>query len=311
MFAKTKKSYEKKDPAGTATKKMQKMAYLKTGIAILITIGICGWVVHGLLNPKITARYNDFAIDSAVSWLENADRQDFDACRKNIVVSNGWFDWFVLDRKSLGKVKSRTLASRNELPGAPFGMKRYELKFDFSRSVSERMIIETDGHSLFKVIVVDYRYFRNREILERSVTESDKAHIMPIAEDVLKKIDARDIAFFKKKGQQPDYLEWRIADEAKRLKEVGDLCEILAKSKSSPRQFTDLRIFIPVGQTGLECSVVDYSFSVNVNEKVQNFLLRICLTRNRYQNKSAEWNFYFLSFEEKSENKRNNDVYKH
>ena len=54
----------------------QNKVLLKTGITLFVAAGLCYWVIYGLLNPKITVRYNDFAIDSAVAWLENADRQD-------------------------------------------------------------------------------------------------------------------------------------------------------------------------------------------------------------------------------------------
>ncbi|MFA6717312.1 MAG: hypothetical protein WCS27_18170 [Victivallaceae bacterium] len=104
--------------------------YLKLGAAVLITVGICTWVIYGLLKPELTPKYGDFAIDSAVAWLQNADRGNFDVCRKNIVDHDGWFDWFVKDRESLGTIKARNLNARREIAGAAKGMKRYELKFN-------------------------------------------------------------------------------------------------------------------------------------------------------------------------------------
>ena len=37
-----------KDSVNGAAKKQQMKGYLKTGIALLITVGICGWVTHSL-----------------------------------------------------------------------------------------------------------------------------------------------------------------------------------------------------------------------------------------------------------------------
>ena len=299
-----------KDTVDAAAKKQQRNARLKTGITVIITIGICCWVVYGLFNPKMTMCYNDFAIDSTVSWLENADRQDFDVCRKNSVDSDGWFDWFMKDRKSLGKVKSRNLTVRQELLDAATGMKRYELKFDsqFSKfspkgNVSEKMIIETDGRSQFKALSADYWFANGFDFSGLTVTEEEKTRIMKVAEDALKKVDARDIAFFKQIytewSQQPDYFQWnnRFPVEAK-TKVVSNLCDVLAKGKSSPRKFTKLDTYIPVGRTGFQCSAVSYSFSVTTKDKTQKFMLRIFVDRDLYQDKSAGWKFNALWFRE-------------
>ena len=297
-----------KDTVDAAAKKQQRNTRLKTGITVIITIGICCWVVYGLFNPKMTMRYNDFAIDSAVNWLENADRQDFEVCRKNSVDSDGWFDWFVTDRKSLGNVKSRSLAVRQELADATDGMKHYELQFDsqFSKlssrgHVSEQMIVETDGRSQFKVVAADYWFPHGFEFSALTVTEDEKSSIMAVAEDVLKKIDAGNIVFFKQiyteLAQQPDYFRRnnRLPVEAK-TKVVVNLCGILAKDKLSQREFTKLETTVPLGRSGLECSVVSYKFTARVNEKSQNYILRIFINRDLYQNKSAGWKFNALRF---------------
>ncbi len=311
--------YRQKNKASVnaAAKKWQNKVHLKTGLALLITVGLCGWVLYGLFNPKITVRYNDFAIDSAIAWLENADRQDFDACRKNIVDSNGWFDWFVPDRKSLGTVKSRNLAVRQELPDAPAGMNRYELKFNsqFSKSapnsnVSEKMIIETDGHNQLKVLTSDYWFSGGSSWLNRPATADEKLCIMAVVEDVFKRIDAKDIAFFKQKyaeiTQQPDYFGWNkyFVNYAKNPKMIIDICELLAKGKSTSRKFIKLEKYVQNGRTGFEGAPVHYIFSVKMHEKLQNFMLVIEVSRDCYQNKSAEWKFYNLYFiEEKGKQK--------
>ncbi|MFA6715540.1 MAG: hypothetical protein WCS27_09195 [Victivallaceae bacterium] len=135
--------------------------YFKLGAAVLITVGICAWVIYGLLKPDVTPKYGDFAIDSAVAWLKNADRGNFDVCRKNIVDHDGWFDWFVKDRKIIGSVMERKLNSRRELQKATKGMKRYGLTFisKFSsapkRKVMEQVTIETDGKKSFKIFSAD------------------------------------------------------------------------------------------------------------------------------------------------------------
>ncbi|MFA7185840.1 MAG: hypothetical protein WC082_13145, partial [Victivallales bacterium] len=59
--------------------------YWKQGTAVLVPVGICAGVIYGLLKPDVTPKYGDFAIDSAVAWLENADQGNFDVCKKNIV----------------------------------------------------------------------------------------------------------------------------------------------------------------------------------------------------------------------------------
>ena len=56
-------------------------------------------------------------IDFAIEWQENADDRDFNDCQKDIIDSDGWFDWFVKDRKSLGKLKSRKLIHRRPVSG--------------------------------------------------------------------------------------------------------------------------------------------------------------------------------------------------
>ena len=296
----------------------QNKVLLKTGITLFVAAGLCYWVIYGLLNPKITVRYNDFAIDSAVAWLENADRQDFDACRKNIVDSNGWFDWYVQDRKSLGSVKSRSLAVRKELPNVVIeGMKRYELKFNsqFSKSspnrnVSERMIIETDGYTQFKVFATSYWFSGNVNWLNRPSTADEKLRAMAVTEDVFMRIDARDIAFFKQKyaewAQQPDYFDWNkyLVMHAKNPKTIIDLCEILSKGKSASREFTNLKTKFLNGRTGYEDVEVSYIFSIKINEKLQKFRVTVFIDRDLYQNKSAEWRFIYLDFFEEEKEKQ-------
>lgn len=68
----------KRTVADSVNNKAPQKAYLKTGIMLLVTLAICDWVVYGLFFAKTTTRYNDFTIDSAIAWLENADSRNFD-----------------------------------------------------------------------------------------------------------------------------------------------------------------------------------------------------------------------------------------
>lgn len=285
--------------------------YLKTGLAAFVALALCCWVAYRWFHPGMTEKYNDFAIDSAVGWLEKADRQDFEACRKSATDAAGWFDWFVTDRKSLGKVKERTLAIRQSLPDAAPEMKRYELKFDsrFGKSssrgsVSERVVVETDGKSRFKVLAADYWLSRGIEFSGHPVGDTEKARIKAAAEQALKKAEAGDMAFFKRiygewlKG--PDYFGWQkyIVNDAKDSKNIAGLGELLRKGKATPFTLARLDTYIPLGRTGFECSSVVYRFSVNINGKTQNFNLRMFVNRDLYLNKDAEWKFAHLMFRE-------------
>jgi len=307
----------RKDSVEVAAKKQRRKAYLKTGIAILVTAGICGWVTHSLLNPRMTERYNDFAVDAAVDWLENADHGKFDVCNKDITDAGGWFNLYTRDRKSLGKVKSRSLSTREELPSVNNGLKRYELRFgsSFSESpkdVLEQVIVESDNHSRFTVINASYWLysFRPTKAGMRIFTEDEKQRIKTVAENVLKKIDARETAFFKQAyaewTEQPDYFHWKswIAAEAKSGKIIANLYETLSKGKLSPWKFSGVNAFTPVGRTGFECSSVYYSFSVNSEGKSRNFIVQIGIDRDLYLDKSAEWKFFSLWFWEKKEKKK-------
>ena len=193
---------------------------LKIGAVALVTIGLCGWVVYRLLYPDTTVQYNDFVIDSAVKWLENADDGDFGECRKDIVDKDGWFDWFVKDRKSLKDLKQRNLLSRSALSGTPAGMKHYELKFDSKFSamkhprnkVAERMIIESDGKKQFKVLLADYPRVTFYPVKRPTLSENDRQQFMAVAAKVLRKLEARDIEFFKheyaKYAKRESYFGW-------------------------------------------------------------------------------------------------------
>lgn len=296
----------KKKSDNTAAKSFQRTQYLKIGIAVLITVGICGWVTYSLLNPGTTVRYNDFAIDSAVTWLENADRGKFDVCRKNIVNNNGWFGLFIPDRQSLDKVKARSLHFRRKLPRTTKGMKRYELKFNskFSKivhpksEVTERMIIETDGGKQFKVLIADYWMSRAFVPSDLSLTENDKQQIMNIAGRILKKVEARDIEFFKRScaelAKLPDYFGW--SKYFKNPKWTIMLFKILEKGNPSPFKFTELKSFAPAGRTGFECSGVRYRFSAEDKGEKANFKLSIFVDRDLYQNKSAKWKFHGIGW---------------
>jgi len=44
----------------TKSKHWQNKQHLKLGAAVLITIGICAWVIYGL-KPEVTPKYGDFA----------------------------------------------------------------------------------------------------------------------------------------------------------------------------------------------------------------------------------------------------------
>ncbi|MDD5596722.1 MAG: hypothetical protein PHV82_02180 [Victivallaceae bacterium] len=285
---------------------------LKVGIAALFAIVLCSWAAYRWFSPG-TERYNDFAVDSAVVWLENADKGDFDDCRKDIIDKNGWFDWFVKDRKSLGTIKARNLSSRRELPGAAKGMKRYELKFDSKFSFmthpksrfTERMIIETDGKKQFKVLMVYLSVSGNFAKIKRSATEDEKIFIMAAAENIKTQLDSRNIAFFKRQYAEsaqvfPDkYLRKYFVRSAKKPEMVIILCNFRTKGKSSQLKFIKIDdIYMEAGQTGLEETIVQYSFSVNSEGKSENFILFIHLFRNLYSDKNMKWKFYMLTFHE-------------
>lgn len=299
-----------------ATHNWWKKEYLKTGIVALITLVICVWIGYRLLSPRMTERYNDFTIDSAVDWLENADRDKFDRCRENIVDADGWFNLFMRDRKSLGKAQSRSFSVRQDLAAVDNGMKRCELKFgsSFSKSrtdIQEKLIVESDGNSRFKVINAGYLLysFVPDRAAKRVLTADEKQQIRTVADNVLKKIDARDTAFFRQAytewAENPDYFHWKdsITTEAKTCKNIMNLYEILAKGKASPRKFSGINAYVPVGRSGFECSNAYYSFSVNSAGETRSFTLLIMINRDLYADKAAEWKFFNLRLWERKEKK--------
>ncbi len=287
---------------------MQSKRYLKTGIVALVAIGLCVWVTYRLLYPDATIHYNDFVIDSSITWLENADDGDFDICRKDIVDKDGWFDWFIKDRKSLEKIKSRKLLTRSELPGGTGGIKRYELKFDSNFSmmkhpksrITERMIVENDGENQFKVLLADYPKVKFEGVERSSLPERDKQQITAIAAKVLKKVESRDIEFFKrsyaKYATRKNYFGWNEywLKAAKNPKKTRELFEILDKGNPTPWKLMELGVSVPVGRTGFEAGGTEYRFSTVNNGKKENFKLLIFIERDLYQNKSAPWEFYGL-----------------
>jgi len=311
---------KKKDSANAAIKKQQRKTYLKTGIALLAAAAICGWVTYGLLNPKM--RYDDFVIDSAVEWLELADREKFDACRKDITDADGWFNVFMSDRKSLGRVKLRSLKSYKELSAVSSGLKRYELKFgtNFSKSpnASEQLIVESDNIS--KIKVINARYYQaainTRALLsEREkqslqvpaasasfprvyfsfatgericifvdsacairlvpLTAEEKQRIISVAENVLKKVDARDTFFFKQAyaelAEQPKYFHWKnwLTAEAKSCRRITCFYEILSNGKASPWAFSNALAYnLTIENTSFEQSSVVYIFFSEFGRKI-------------------------------------------
>lgn len=299
-----------------APQRWWKKGYLKTGIAALITLVICVWMGYRLLNPRMTERYNDFTIDSAVDWLENADRDKFDRCRENIADADGWFNLFMRDRKSLGKARSRSFSVSRDLAAADNGMKRYELKFgsSFSKSrtdIQEKLIVESDGRSKFKVVNAGYLLysFVPDRAAKRVLTADEKQQIRTVADNVLKKIDARDTAFFRQAyaawAENPDYFHWKdsIATEAKTCKNVTNLYEALAKGKASPRKFSGVNAYVPVGRSGFDCGNAYYSFSVNSAGETRSYTLLIMIDRDLYADKAAEWKFFNLWLGERKEKK--------
>jgi hypothetical protein len=280
----------KRTVTDSVNNKAPKKAYLKTGIMLLVTLAICGWVIYGLFFAKTATRYNDFTIDSAIAWLENADSRKFDSCRKNIVDTNDWFDWFVKDRKSLGDVKSRALSVRQDSPGATAGMKRYELKFgtQFSKSrgnVSERLLVETDGQRQFKVILADYWLSNGVDFSEFQVSDSDKAQIMAAANDFLQKMAAKDVNFFKQRyaewAKNPDYFGWnQFLEREMKNPTIIPLPDLQSKDKASALKFIKMRTYIPNGRTGFECSAVEYRYTVNNTGEDEQHAKEIALAMN-------------------------------
>lgn len=269
----------------------------------------------------MTERYNDFTIDAAVDWLENADRDKFDKCRKDITEGDGWFDWFVKDRQSLGKVKSRIFVSRQELPCTSNGLKRYELKFVASYSTMpqetyEQLMVETDCKSSLSVISASYWLYSFKINKKSGRTPSDKEKIVfnNIAENILKKVDARETAYFQQAytewAQQPDYFHFnsQLAAEAKSLKNLKELYRILSQSpgiSSKQWQLTKMPdLFSPAGRTGFECCNIGYAFSVNTQGKISKYQAIIAVDRDLYQDKNAAWNFFGLWYWEVKEEKK-------
>lgn len=284
--------------------------YLKPGIAILIAIGICGGVIYGLMRPKSTLAYGDFSIDSAIAWLENADRGNFDMCRKSAVDHDGWFDWFVKDRKSLGKIKERSLISRQELPGAAVEMKRYELKFNSQFScvpknhATERMVVETDGKKQFKILMTDYWLpynWGNWKEKELNITDETRTRIMTAAGKILKNIEDENPAFFKRSyaelTKKPNYFGWwRFSDYLN--EQVLKLFKFRREGKPSAWEFYQMKIFSPLGRTGFESSRVWYHFSVTGKRKTKKFVVIIFMSHDGYQANAPDWEFYGLGFRE-------------
>lgn len=278
----------------------------------------------GLLNPETTAKPDDFITASARKWLELADQGKFDECRKNIVDSNGWFDWFERDRKSLGKMESRKFSSRRELQGAGNGLKRYELKFacEFSEmhpnlwlptpeNADEEIVVESAGIAKLTVINACYwpYYYRGNMAKIRPLAKYEYSRVKTIIEDIFKKIDARETTFFKQTyaewAKQPDYLHDKKGFEVQYNKKLAKLYDILSKGKPTPWKLEkEEDVLNSIGRTGFEHADFLYSFSVSAEGRTKNFMLWIMLVRDLYSDEPAEWKFYTLWPYEKQEKKK-------
>ncbi|MDD5596723.1 MAG: DUF4974 domain-containing protein [Victivallaceae bacterium] len=288
--------------AANDLKREQRKQLLKVGIAALFAIVLCSWAAYRWFNPG-TERYNDFVVDSAIDWLENADWGYFDDCRKDIIDKNGWFDWFVKDQKSLGKIKSRKLIHRRYISGGTRGMKRYELKFNskFSQfspqcKTIEQMIIETDGKKQFKVLIADYWMGNGVKPIFFKPSENTRKQIMAVAEKVFKKAKSGNIEFFKyaysEIDKKTDYFNWKpYLVSVLNPERAERLYKVLNKGNHSPLKLDDLKTYVPVGRTGFEASWSEYLFSVENQGKKVNYILIVIINRDLYQNKSAEWKF--------------------
>ena len=291
---------------------------LKLGIAVLVLIGILSWVGYRWFNPNTKVEYNDFTIDSTIAWLENADAGKFDVCKKDIVDKDGWFDWFQKDRSSLEKLKSRTLIQRQSIPGAPAGMKRYELKFDSKfivmkrpkSKITEKVIVDSNGKDKITLLMADYWPSRSFYPSDMTLTEAEKQKITAIAAMTLKKMEARDVAFFQslymELAKLPDYFDWNSysAREAKHPKWTLELFKILDHGNPTPLKFIGMKAYNPAGRTGFECCSVRYSFSAEAEKKKVDYMMSVFVDRDLYLDKSAEWKLYGLWFWKEEKEKK-------
>jgi len=297
--------------ADTESRRQRKKQLLKLSLAALTAVSLCTWVAYRWFYPP-SEQTHDFAIDSAMAWLENADRQKFEVCRKDVVDDSGWFDWFVKDRTSLGKKRFRELYSRQEVPGAAAGRKRYEVKFDVRFQASpgdnlERVLVETDGAKEFKVCGADYWFSHGTRYSGLPLTESKKKQMMAAAATVLAKFDAGDDAFFRRayreECQRPDYLN---AHKYHGEKWSQRLLTALKNGRAKPWQYVNCNGAVPAGRTGLELGFVYYRLAVNSGTgPVKDYWLLLLMQRDGYRDGDrAEWLFSEVRFWEARKSKK-------
>ena len=93
---------------------------------------------------------------NAVKWLQTADKNDFDQCRKSAAENAGkWFDLFVKNRKSLGKLIYRRLKTKKADKGGVYKI-TFSSAFKNTRKIDENVWISKDG----KVWQAKYSYMR-------------------------------------------------------------------------------------------------------------------------------------------------------
>ncbi len=291
---------------------------VKLVLMILALTGILTWVGYRFFHPNTKIEYNDFTIDSAITWLDNADAGKFDVCEKDVVDKNGWFDWYKKDRATLKDLKKRSLLQKQTLPGESKGLKRYELTFDSKFSavtrrnakVSERVIVESDGKQQFKVCIADYPRLSFTP-MDQNFSESENKLVTALAEKILEKINRRDIDFFKRSfaeyAQRANYFGWNgwWLQQAKKPTKTLELFKILDNGNPSTFKFNKVRSCITRGRTGFQSNGVEYRFSINEKGKQENYKLEVFIERDLYKDKSAPWAFWgFWFWKEKKKEKK-------
>ena len=276
--------------------------WLKAGLIVLGVILTISWTAYRGFRSS-PEPYHDFTIDAVVSWLENADRRQFPVCGRNITDNNGWFEWFIKDRNSLGNMKSRQLALRRELSTRAEGMRRYELNFDLQfgkkqsipDQLTERVIVESDGTEKISVVRVDYWYsgFLGRPET-RPATDDETTSVMSVVNHVLEQMDAGNTAFFQQQYKEclkkPDYFGMGhfIRQELKTPQRIKEICELLHHNQ---RSLLGVEFMMFPGRTGVEIGTANYKFAAKKNGLSEDYVLQIMVSRDHYQDQSASWEF--------------------
>ena len=289
------KSTNKIKASGIKRQKYIQLA--KIGAAALTAVSLCCWGIWRWYNPP-AEEYNDFVVASAMDWLQNSDRGNFNDCRKSCINSKDWLECFIKDRKSLGEIQSRIFYYKNQKAKESTKIKLYELKFasKFSKTthpksqITERIIVKSDGEKEFKVLSCDFWLSKAFSLVNIALDENEKSKIMLVAKNVLNKLKKRDIGYFRKayleQTKKPDYFKRNIyfLNNKRLVKQF----KIIKGINISQAKFQSFKAFSLAGRTRYELAVVQY----NAGSKDHKKIIRISVCRDLYLNKSAPWEFY-------------------